>query len=302
MPRRRTRRRASPRHRPMPSRSTGPRLRRPGVRCRHRTNGSSRTRTDLVHPSRTLTAGYDVPKPRSWPDPGFPLHSRRSLVRSPHRGYQASLSAVPRRCPRPARRQDRLWRGAVAPRGLRRPAAAATAARADLRPARPDARGSGGAGRADADHRRRQPRRPDLPRPGRTPCCGRWSSAWTSPAACTTASPTCRRWRDARQGAGPQPVRRAPPGPRLRRRHRHAAPRQAAADRRHRLLGRQDVHLAGAGARDEGARPEGRFPRHRPDRHPDRRRRRLGRRRGRRLHLRRHRVAVAGGRRPTIGT
>ena len=43
------------------------------------------------------------------------------------------------------------------------------------------------------------------------------------------------------------------PAARLQRRHRRAAPRPASADGRHRLLGRQDVHDAGAGEGDAGA-------------------------------------------------
>jgi hypothetical protein len=42
-----------------------------------------------------------------------------------------------------------------------------------------------------------------------------------------------------------------------------SAHRQADAGRRHRLLGRQDVHRALHGPRDAGARPEGDLPRHR---------------------------------------
>ena len=117
---------------------------------------------------------------------------------------------------------------------------------------------------------RRRPRRRERPAcPARDGSGDRRSSAAASPAA----------------------VRRPPLGHDLRHRQGHQAAGPAAADRRHRLLGRQEIHRAGARARNDGARLQGRVPRHRPDRHPHlgpRRRHRCG---GRRLHLRRCRMA-----------
>ena len=134
--------------------------------------------------------------------------------------------------------------------------------------------------------------------------CSSARSSWgsTSPAACISASSDVPALAEAAKKHGRQLLRRPPPHPRFRRRHRQASAGQAHAHRRHRLLDRQDVHGPRAREGDAGARPQGRFPRHRPDRHLHRRRRRLHRRGGLRLHLRRRRVAHARRTSPTTGT
>ena len=106
---------------------------------------------------------------------------------------------------------------------------------------------------------------------------------------------------EAARRTGPHAARRARADRPVPDRRRQEAPRQAAAGGRHRLLVRQDVHGPGAGEGDAGARAEGRFPRHRPDRHPDRRRGRAARRGDRRLHGGRGRVPDARRRRRPLG-
>lgn len=109
------------------------------------------------------------------------------------------------------------------------------------------------------------------------------------------ADPGCAggdRGRDERRlGAPPAAARRAAAGPRCDRdggrlvrrarspgasagRHRPVARGQPPADRRHRLLGRQDVRHVAAPTGTPRARRRGRFPRDGADRYPDRGRRR----------------------------
>ena len=90
---------------------------------------------------------------------------------------------------------------------------------------------------------------------------GAGRSGSTSPRACTAccatspSSPTAAAWRTGRRAPRRAAARRsASRSPTAER-----APRPAAARRGHRLLGRQDVHRARAGARDAGARHEGDF-------------------------------------------
>ena len=78
-------------------------------------------------------------------------------------------------------------------------------------------------------------------------------------------------------------------------------PRQAGAGGRHRLLGRQDVHGAGAGRGDARAGDAVDLPRDRADGHPDHRGRRAAGCGGGGFHGRLHRVADAGQRRRSLG-
>ena len=161
-------------------------------------------------------------------------------------------------------------------------------------------RGRGRRG-ADAGRRRRQPRRRDLAgldqrarprrwRPGMDLASGLHNLLRDEPELVAAAMAHGRKLHDVRVPPHRYPIANG------KRRQRQALPR-----RRHRLLGRQDVHRARHGAGDARARHGGDLPRHRPDRHPDHRRRRAARRRGRRLHGRLDRVADARQRPRPLG-
>ena len=190
-----------------------------------------------------------------------------------------------------------FWRPEICLGQLRLPGC-----KADLRIPDMTCRGGGFCRGQDDDRRHDEPRRRARRGLGRAAWCGRWSSAWIWRAGCITASPTSRPCATPRRGSGAQihdvrhPTREFAVGNGI------EAPGQAPVDGRHRLLDRQDVHGAGARKGDAGARPQGRFPRHRPDRHLHRRRRRLDRRGGLRFRLRRRSNGCARPTTPTTGT
>ena len=159
-----------------------------------------------------------------------------------------------------------------------------------------------GAGREDPGRRRRQRRRRAARALGRRDRRGarRRHGRRERPARPARRRSRHRRGRANATAAQLHDVRHSDRA--LRHRQGHEAAGPAPAHRRHRLLGRQEIHGARARAGDARARLRRRFPRHRPDRRAYRRPRRRDRRGGGRLHLRRRRMALARGRPGRTGT